>query len=742
MKNLFFILLFVLFGAVGAFAISGCVSSTPVIQYPADTSIAVVYSYDDIENVKSSEVPQDFQKSLDDSLSARNLKVSPISFASVQSILMSIRDTERRVNALHDLANQSNYLVLTEISTEYFSPLSGRYRWNVNAKMTIVDTRTQETLTQSFTLPAVLMYSHETGADAIESVQPELERRLGALVDQFLKGLTSGVKTSAKSEAPKGASPGDGVAAGHSNASEAIYFIMVDRFFNAQNGANPQIDTSDPAGWHGGNLKGIREKLPYLRDLGVTQIWLSPIFTAAHEKFFGNAAFHGYWTYDLSTIDPYFGSEEDLKALAVEAEKQHIGIILDFVVNHVGYGSPLVAERPTWFHPALTIEDWNDPVQLTDREVHGLPDLDQSNPEVYDYLLSSAEKWLALPNITGYRLDAVKHVRLDFWSKFNKALLDQKKGMILLGEYYEGDPRKVDEVQKKGQFTHLFDFPLAFALRDVFCDHKPLDYLANILPNDLLYSDPTHMVTFIDNHDMPRFISACHGDMAAMRRAIEVMTSLRGVPSFYYGTEVPLDGAQEPDNRSDMKFGSSSLSDLVRSALQRRAAYPVLREGKTGTLHYEPDFLVIGRDHGAQQALLFINEAGALKSYKLPEGQWFDADSREAVKGSITISPKSTRVLIQNGAKSRLITNDKREITINVPSNANYIVVGSSPELGQWNPDRAPRPTNGSLKLSLPAQSVMAYKLIRVNADGSYTWQDGGNRVIYTESSNSINASW
>lgn len=746
MKNLFYIFLFVLFGAIGAFTITACVSSTPVVQYPADTTIAVVYSYDDIDNVKSSEVPQDFQKTLDASLTARNLKVTPVAFSSVENILTFIRDTERRVNALQTVANNANYLVLNEISTEFYSPLSGRYRWDVHAKMTIVDTRTQEMLTQSVTLPAVLMYSHETGADAIEAVQTELERRLDSLVDQFLKGLLTGVKTSAKAEAPKGASPGNGVAPRASIAentpSEAIYFIMVDRFFNAQNNNDKDVDVTDPAGWHGGDLEGIRAKLPYLKTLGVTQLWLSPVFSAAHEKFFGNGAFHGYWTYDLSRLDATFGSEDDLKKLAQDAEKLGIGIILDFVVNHVGYGSKWVTERPSWFHPALTIEDWNDPDQLTDRQVHGLPDLDQSNPEVYNYLLASAQKWLSLPNITGYRLDAVKHVRLDFWEKFNKTLQNQKSGLMLLGEYYEGDPRKVDEVQRKGHFTHLFDFPLAFALRDVFCSHQPLDYLANILPNDRLYSDPNHMVTFIDNHDMPRFISICNGDMAAMRRAIEVMASLRGVPSFYYGTEVPLSGAKEPDNRADMTFDKPALAETIKSVLKRRAAYPVLRDGKTGTLHFEPDFLVIGRDNGSQQALLMINEAGALKTYPLPAGNWFDADTHESVTGSATLSPKSTRVLVQNGANSPLINDQKRSITFKLPTDAAYIVVGSSPELGQWNPDRAPRPQNGALTVELPAQSVIAYKLVRIDKNGAYTWANGSNKAVFTEKTTSVDLIW
>lgn len=745
MKKLFAAFLFFLFAAIGAMTFIGCVASTPVVQYPDNTSLALVYTYDDVANVRSAQMPQNVQMQLDQSLTARNLKLLPVDFENVRTILESIRDTDRRLNALRGFANNANYLVLTEISTEFYSPLSGRYRWDVHAKMTITDLRTHETLSQSVTLPAVLMYAHENGEDAIQAVKVDLERRLDALVDQFLKGLTTGLSPKA-SEAPGGASPQarqDADSDDLKKKSEAIYFVLVDRFFNAQKANDHDVDPADPAGWHGGDLEGIRQKLPYLKELGITKLWLSPIFSAASEKFFGNAAFHAYWTYDLGLIDRHFGTPDELRALALEAEKHGIGLILDLVVNHVGYGSPLVEEKPAWFHPPRTIEDWQDPVQLTEHQVHGLPDLNQDNDEVYQYIMDAAKKWLAMPNVTGYRLDAVKHVKLDFWKKFNAALVAQKPDIMLLGEYFDGDPRKVDEVHKNGRFTHLFDFPLAFALRDVFCDHKTLDYLANILPNDRIYADPQKMVTFLDNHDMPRFISTCHGDMDAMRRAIDVMMSLRGVPSLYYGSEIPLAGEKEPDNRADMTFGEAPLFQHIQNALNRRAAYPVLRDGKTGTQHFEPDFIVIARDNGTQKALILISQAEQTKSFPLPQGTWFDADTTTGVSGRIEVKPKSVSILISNDAQTPRITNDVRQLTFRFPDDGfTYALVGSSPELGQWDPAKAPRPENGTLTLNLPAQSVIAYKPVRLSRDNAVTWPDGPNRAAFTETETPIDIIW
>lgn len=522
--------------------------------------------------------------------------------------------------------------------------------------------------------------------------------------------------------------------------AEAIYFIIVDRFFNAQD--NGEVDLFDNAGWHGGDIEGIRQKLPWLESMGITKIWLSPIFLTAHEKFFGNGAFHGYWTYDLSKLDPYFGTEEDLKSLARDAKEHHIELILDFVVNHVGYGSPLVENNPTWFHPAQTIEDWNDPDQLVNRQVHGLPDLDQSNPAVYAYITNAAWKWLAMPNVAGFRLDAVKHVDISFWSRFNQELKSGKKDIMLIGEYFDGDPKKVDEIQKNGKFTQMFDFPLSFALRDVFCEHKSLAGLASIVTNDRQYSNANNMVTFIDNHDMPRFISLCHDDSDAMGRALRVMLSWRGIPSIYYGTEVPLSGEKEPDNRGDMDFNRADLYPLIQSALRMRATNPVFAKGATSTIHYQPGFVVFARELGEKQALIMINQTAEAKSYMLPAGKWRDAESRRMITAMANVRPNTVQILVNSHAVKPLIDASPRKITFRVPNDGNtYAITGSAPELGNWNPANAPK-TTSELEIELPSQTVVTYKPVRVGADGSIAWADGDNRELFTDKADIVEVAW
>ena len=522
--------------------------------------------------------------------------------------------------------------------------------------------------------------------------------------------------------------------------NEAIYFIMIDRFFNSHD--NSDIDLFDPAGWHGGDLEGIRQKLPWLKALGITKIWLSPVFTSAHEKFFGNGAFHGYWTYDINKLDPNFGTEEDFIKLAKEAKENDIEIILDFVVNHVGYGSTLVESKPEWFHPALTIEDWNDPDQLVNRQVHGLPDLDQSNTEVYAYITNAAWKWLTMPNIAGFRLDAVKHVGLDFWSRFNQELKSGKRDIMLIGEYFDGNPAKVNEVQKTGKFTQMFDFPLSFALRDVFCEHKSLAGLASIITNDRQYTSANDMVTFIDNHDMPRFISLCHNDIDAMSNALRVMLAWRGIPSIFYGTEVPLAGDKEPENRADMNFDRADLFPVIQSALRLRALHPVFAKGVTATYKYKPGFVVFAREFQNEQALIAINLTSERQLLELPAGKWHDAEIGRPIRTPASIRANSVKLLINESVEQSIIDTSTKPITFRVPNDGHtYAIAGSAPELGQWNPADAPK-TTSEITIDLPAQTVVTYKPVRVADDGSVTWADGDNRELFTSKDTAVDVTW
>ncbi len=765
----------------GAFGFSGCASQKPVPQYAEDLTFSVLH----LQKIKGNDSPSldaERARSLNAVLTNRNLKISSIDYKTVENDLALAKTTEEKVERLRKYAQGTQFVLLSEITPKYYSQVSELFHWNVKVHLSLYDLSTQKSVDDVYTATAVLTRTVNEATDADEAVtyaMVDIEKHMGKVIDAFLNGhATNGMGMpeapvsedapapdavpaveNAPAPAPEAApvvqaapqapvvsqsvsspvsanvvasSLGNNVVIpdGMAAPGDAIYYIMVDRFFNAQDNTD-DVDLFDKAGWHGGDLEGIRLKLPWLQSLGITKLWLSPVFTAAHKKFFGHGAFHGYWTYDLSTIDVHFGTEKDLQTLAAEAKNYGIEIILDFVVNHVGYEAPLVEQKPLWFHPAKTIENWDDPDQLVNYQVHGLPDLDQSKAEVYAYITNAAWKWIAIPNIAGFRLDAVKHVDINFWKRFNQEIKSGKRNAMLIGEYFDGNPKKVDDIQKNGQFTQMFDFPLSFALRDVFCENKSLAALAGVITNDRQYSSPNDMVTFLDNHDMPRFLSLCHDNTDAMGRALRVMLAWRGIPSLYYGTETPLAGMMEPDNRADMNFDSATLFPLIQSALRLRSQNPVFAKGATATLEYQPGFVVFGREYKDSQALIIINQNASSQMYRLPAGKWRDAETNRQQNGLVTAKPNTVMLLLSDGNSNALIDHSMRRVTFKLPNDGRtYAIAGSTPELGQWNPKEAP--SGGTeITVELPTQTVVTYKLVRLENDGNVTWSSGDNRELF-----------
>ncbi|HWI65590.1 MAG TPA: alpha-amylase family glycosyl hydrolase, partial [Symbiobacteriaceae bacterium] len=162
---------------------------------------------------------------------------------------------------------------------------------------------------------------------------------------------------------------------------ESIYFLMTDRFYDGDPSNNHDVQRSKSRGWHGGDLAGVTAKLDYIHDLGFTAIWITPHVQNAEWDY------HGYGAVDFFAVDPHFGSLADVKQLVTEAHARDLRVIFDMVLNHTGPLSPLLKEHPDWFHPAGPITDWNDPVQLQEKWLFNLPDFDQSQPAVREYIL-------------------------------------------------------------------------------------------------------------------------------------------------------------------------------------------------------------------------------------------------------------------------------------------------------------------------------------------------------------------
>ncbi|HYO82131.1 MAG TPA: alpha-amylase family glycosyl hydrolase [Bryobacteraceae bacterium] len=319
------------------------------------------------------------------------------------------------------------------------------------------------------------------------------------------------------------------------SSRDVMYLIMPDRFSNG----DVRNDGSAATAFHGGDLQGILDRLPYLKELGVTALWLNPIYDNT------DADYHGYGPVNFYAVDEHFGTVDLFRALVDEAHRHGIRIIQDQVANHSGPMHPWVRHPPTpsWFHD-------RDSKSKSDAWFLGiLPDLNQDDPEVERYLIQNALWWIGRTGIDGIRQDTVPYVPSSFWRKWNGAVKRQYPELRVIGEIFDRDPRVVNAHWRQGGFDTAFDFPLYYAIRDVFLREKPKSVLQELLALDAIYPHPREMVTHLGLHDVARFRDK--GSWQQARDAFTYLFSVRGVPLIYYGDEIGMQGGEDPDNRRD-----------------------------------------------------------------------------------------------------------------------------------------------------------------------------------------------
>lgn len=308
---------------------------------------------------------------------------------------------------------------------------------------------------------------------------------------------------------------------------------------------------------------------------------------------------------------------------------------------------------------------------------------------------------------------------LDFWARFNAE--PQVVSRLRLGELLDGDVAEVARVWREGGFTTMFDFPLAFAMADVFCRRDSVAKLAAVLTSDRLYPDASALVTLVDNHDLPRIKSVCGGDEARVAEALTFLLAARGVPSIIWGTEVGFEGEKEPDNRASMRFVSHPFRALISGWMAARRAHPSLRDGVSLVLEARPDALVLARLVGTEASVVYVNHTdGPLQPTPL-EGQTV-ADV-EPVPAGVTVRTFAgdftalARLAAERASGRRL-----RDVVIE----GQGAIVGSGPELGFWRPASAvPLPAT----LRLPEGGVFEFKRVTAEAD-ALRWEDGPNRLL------------
>lgn len=406
------------------------------------------------------------------------------------------------------------------------------------------------------------------------------------------------------------------------NPSDVIYLIMPDRFADGDTSnddppnAKGHFNRSDPHAYHGGDLKGVTEHLDYLKDLGVTTIWLTPWW----KNDSNSADYHGYHVTDFYGMEDHFGTMQDLQDMVKAAHSRGMKVLMDYVVNHTGPNDAWANDppTPTWLHgtpakhPTPQYDFWPllDPHATQAQRVpvlegwfvDKLPDLNCDDPKLSEYLTDNALWWMEIANLDGFRLDTFPYSSRSFWSKWHEALFHVYPKTFTIGEVSDKDPAVVSffqggRKQYDGIDTHLtsvFDFPLYYVIRDVLVSGKEAKELGDLLAHDALYPNPTELVTFIGNHDKKRFIGEDGATVQKLNAATSLLVTLRGIPEIYAGDEIAMPGGDDPDNRRDFPGG---FANDPRNAFTGSGRTP---DQQQAFLHLQK-LLKLRREHSALQ---------------------------------------------------------------------------------------------------------------------------------------------
>lgn len=407
------------------------------------------------------------------------------------------------------------------------------------------------------------------------------------------------------------------------SSKDVMYLIMPDRFADGDTTNNEPIagmstyDRNEPRGYHGGDLRGITEHLDYLKELGVTTVWTTPVL-ANNPK---GGDYHGYGAADMYAIDPHLGTLADYRALADALHQRGMKLIFDAVPNHVGPANVWVQDppMPDWFHGTLANHipangDFNSIVDphAAPRDAKAaldgwfaniLPDMNQENPVVAEYLTDNMIWWVQAVGLDGLRIDTFPYVRRPFWQQYIGTLHAAFPRISTVGEIMNPDATLVSYfaggVEHEGADTKLdtpLDYPVYYALRGVLLGGKDMTYLADVLRQDTLYPHPERLTPFLGNHDVTRFMNEKGATTALLKMGFGLLMTMRGMPQLYAGDEIAMRGGDDPDNRRDFPGGfpgdkqnafvasgrtaeQADVHDWVAALGRMRAEHAVLQNG-------------------------------------------------------------------------------------------------------------------------------------------------------------------
>ena len=522
---------------------------------------------------------------------------------------------------------------------------------------------------------------------------------------------------------------------------EFIYFIIVDRFHDGtadqeerrgiwDRGERPGLLDKTWMEWGkywGGNLQGIIDQVGYLKALGVTAVWLSPLFEQVDDMQFERAPMHGYWTRDFKRVNPRFLRQGDfssikksatLKDLVDTLHAAGIKLILDVVCNHSSPdingskgvvfddGRPLADynnDYNNFYYHYPEITDWEDEFQLIHHEMCGLATFNDKNTDFRNYIKSAIKEWIDI-GIDALRVDTLKHMPIWFWQEFCTDIKRHNPEVFLFGEYGFSKPwdqRSVSYANHSGM--SILDFGLCDGIRYAFSakEEGGFQLIERVLAMDEVYQRANELVTFIDNHDMPRFLSVV-GDDRKLELALVLLMTLRGIPCLFYGTEQSLhnntDGGHDPYNRPMMESWdqTSRLYKLVQQLVVIRRNNHALTMGCHHQRFVSEHLYAYSRHYRDFHALVIANKGDtttfSISDTGLPDGSYrcqLSGDSVSIVNGSIhgiSIGSHSSRLFsLQGQCVCGLVVVVIQLNGYRTQIGQSLAITGSCPELGSWD---------------------------------------------------------
>jgi neopullulanase len=447
------------------------------------------------------------------------------------------------------------------------------------------------------------------------------------------------------------------------DASDVMYLVMPDRFANGNesNDSSPKLqekaNRSLPGGRHGGDVQGIIDHLDYIQELGATAIWSTPMCEDNDKGY----SYHTYGQSDVYQIDARYGSNEDYKQLAAEMHKRDMKLIKDYVTNHWGAEHWMFKDRPTydWFHqfPGYAQSNYRMTTQydtnasIRDAKycmdgwfVPSMPDLNQSNPLVLNYLIQNAIWWIEYADLDGYRVDTYSYNDKDGIAKWTKAITDEYPYFNIVGEVWMHDQAQISYWQKNSPIAKIqsynsylpsvMDFTMHDAFGNVFNEDNAswndgmIKFYDN-LANDFLYDNTNNLLIFLENHDTGRFNEIYKNDFKKYQLGMTLLATMRGIPQLYYGSEIGMAGNKGQGDaaiRQDFPGGwkgdtnnafsasgrtaeQAKYFDFSKKVLNWRKNKEVIHTGKL--THYIPEnnVYVYFRHNDSETVMVIINNS-------------------------------------------------------------------------------------------------------------------------------------